>query len=84
MRTEKTTSKISAKIVERCYRMSVEKVLKTNEEYLKSREKETICDEHGLLRYYNGVFQGCFLCYQDRKIQDNLMKANILEFIRSG
>lgn len=55
----------------------VEKILKSNSGYLETRIDEVFCEKHGLIRYWEGGFQGCFLCPADKDIQDQLVKANV-------
>lgn len=57
--------------------MEPEEVLKKNKKYLDSRFHEKFCDEHGLMRYENGIFFGCFLCKTDKEIGDEIGKINI-------
>lgn len=63
------------------YGLNVKQILESNKDYLKIREKEVFCDEHGLCRYSRLIFQGCFMCPADRDIQDQIIKANILHYL---
>ena len=57
--------------------MNPDEILESNKDYLKTRIHEVFCNEHGLIRYWQGIFQGCYMCPADRDIQDQIMKSNL-------
>ncbi len=64
-------------ITELLYNKLVIEIKKPYKDYLEERKNENGCEEHGLVRYHEGLFVGCFLCPKDKEIQDKIMQLNI-------